>query len=391
MLAKMTTQNRISFPTVRITATTFCIVLMALVGLAQTGRRANASAPSSPSGQSQRDAAEARRLNQLGDQLLRQGSPKEALQFFLQALPLRRSARDQNEEAITLNNIGAAQAEMGHQQAALESYQQALEIYRALRNLPEIGNLVSNIGVTYYEMGQYDSAIEYHREGLDIANRVDDIERQATALNNLGVAYNAKGSKDDALRYFAEALPRYQRLRNPGSMGLILGNMGSIYKDQGEKKKAREALEKSLQYSQQADSALDYSNALNTLGLLELSEKTYPRVLLLFTESRDISLRRNYPMGVAQATHNTGLYYVTIGEKKQGLSFYETALQLFQQIHAADRVAKTQKSIEAVKADLASKVEKPTAPLPQAGTASATRKRTVKKSLSKPKTKKSRR
>ena len=56
------------------------------------------------------------------------GEPQRALEYYGQALPIRREVGDRAGEAATLNNIGAVYDGLGEPQRALEYYGQALPI-----------------------------------------------------------------------------------------------------------------------------------------------------------------------------------------------------------------------------------------------------------------------
>ncbi|MEY2911709.1 MAG: Glucose starvation-inducible protein, partial [Cyanobacteriota bacterium] len=55
-----------------------------------------------------------------------------ALDFYNQALPIRRAVGDRGGEATTLNNIGRVYSALGAKQKALDYYNQALPIFRAV-------------------------------------------------------------------------------------------------------------------------------------------------------------------------------------------------------------------------------------------------------------------
>lgn len=59
------------------------------------------------------------------------GEPAKALEFYNQALPLRRSTADQAGEARTLNNLGKLYEDRGELPRALELYNQALPLRKA--------------------------------------------------------------------------------------------------------------------------------------------------------------------------------------------------------------------------------------------------------------------
>jgi tetratricopeptide (TPR) repeat protein len=59
------------------------------------------------------------------------GEKQKALDYFNQALPLRRATGNKAGEAVTLNNIGLVYDALGEKQKALDFLNQALPLRRA--------------------------------------------------------------------------------------------------------------------------------------------------------------------------------------------------------------------------------------------------------------------
>ena len=71
---------------------------------------------------------EATTLNNIGGVYSALGDKRKALDFYEQALPLRRQVGDRGGEATTLNNIGGVYSALGDKRKALDSYEQALPL-----------------------------------------------------------------------------------------------------------------------------------------------------------------------------------------------------------------------------------------------------------------------
>ena len=75
------------------------------------------------------------------------GEPRRALEYFGQALPIRREVGDRAGEAVTLNNIGEVYRGLGEPQRALEYYGQALPILREVGDRGNEAVTLNNIGL----------------------------------------------------------------------------------------------------------------------------------------------------------------------------------------------------------------------------------------------------
>src|ERR1035438_2868979 len=76
--------------------------------------------------------AEALCLHQIGSIYYNLGEPQKALDYYNQALTLRRAAGDGVGEVSTLNNIGNVYSDLGEKQKALDHFNQALPLARAV-------------------------------------------------------------------------------------------------------------------------------------------------------------------------------------------------------------------------------------------------------------------
>ena len=92
------------------------------------------------------------------------GEPQRALEYYGQALPIRREVGDRAGEAATLNNIGAVYDGLGEPQRALEYYGQALPILR------EVGDRAGE-AVTRYNMAMI------HRAQGELGRAVAELEQ----------------------------------------------------------------------------------------------------------------------------------------------------------------------------------------------------------------------
>ena len=75
------------------------------------------------------------------------GDQQQALQYFEQALTLRRQAEDKDGRASTLNDIGLVYDALGDRQQALDFYEQALTLEKQVGGKDGGAATLNNIGV----------------------------------------------------------------------------------------------------------------------------------------------------------------------------------------------------------------------------------------------------
>jgi tetratricopeptide (TPR) repeat protein len=69
----------------------------------------------------------------------------------------------------------------------LEYFGQALELRRALGNRPEESIALNNIARVYDLLGEAQKALDYHRQALQIRRALGDRLMEAASLNNIGL------------------------------------------------------------------------------------------------------------------------------------------------------------------------------------------------------------
>ena len=126
-------------------------------------------------------------FNAAGQAEIRLGNPAAALDYYNQALPIRRAVGDRQGEAGTLNDIGMVYDALGDRQQALDHYNQALPIQRAVGDRHGEAITRYNMAMIHRANGDPDDAIAE----LEIVVHLDkavghpDLEADTAVLNQL--------------------------------------------------------------------------------------------------------------------------------------------------------------------------------------------------------------
>ena len=187
----------------------------------------------------------AERLFEEGMTLYQEGSAeslRQAIQKWQEARLLYQAVgdsealrRNRRGEATTLNNIGLVYSALGEKQKALDYYNQALPIRRAVGDSGGEATTLSNIGVVYSALGAKQKALDFYNQALPIYRAVGDSEAlrrnrggEATTLNNIGRVYSALGAKQKALDFYNQALPIYRAVGDSGGEATTLNNIRTL-------------------------------------------------------------------------------------------------------------------------------------------------------------------
>ncbi|KIO24828.1 hypothetical protein M407DRAFT_25789 [Tulasnella calospora MUT 4182] len=224
------------------------------------------------------NAPSAELLHQKGLIHSSQGSFKEAIPLFQQALSIATSAGDQRRSAAALSELGriyygtSRYAEAGqyftraqdlwtqigdqsgqatafywtgkvyHHQSELtqaeESYTLARNIYTRLGSIIGQAYTSSSLGDIFYERSQYTEAVEFYNQAIDIFARLSDHMGQADTLMRLGELFRARSEYTEAEEFFNQALKLYSRIGHNIGRANVLDNLGYMYHLQGLNTKA---------------------------------------------------------------------------------------------------------------------------------------------------------
>jgi tetratricopeptide (TPR) repeat protein len=111
--------------------------------------------------------SEARRLNELGAQLRRQGNHEQAAEQHLAALAIVRDLGDRRAEAMTLNNLALALVHIGGVAIAVPHFERALAVLRDLGDEEHEGQVIANLGFLHRRQGRDEEADSLLHAALD--------------------------------------------------------------------------------------------------------------------------------------------------------------------------------------------------------------------------------
>ena len=164
------------------------------------------------------------------------GSPGEALAAYDAGAAPVPGAGDRGNEAATLSNIGRVYDGLGDRQRALDYYQQALPIRREVGDRAGEATTLNNIGHVYDGLGDRQRALDYYQQALPIRREVGDRAGEATTLNNIGHVYDGLGDRQRALDYYQQALPIRREVGDRAGEAATLNNIGRVYDGLGDRR-----------------------------------------------------------------------------------------------------------------------------------------------------------
>ncbi|MGH9937211.1 MAG: tetratricopeptide repeat protein, partial [Blastocatellia bacterium] len=227
-------------------------------------------------------------LHNLGFLYQRLGDPREALRYYQQSLPLRRSNKDRLGEGKTLDSMGQVYRALGELHSALEHNLKALQIFRELHQRESESIALSNIANLHHQLGEPSRAIEYARLSLAASREVNDKRQIGVTLHNIGVYHLTSGKPREALGYLNQAL----------ELDRSAGNLFSEAHD------------------------------LSTIGRAHLSLDEYSKALDFFDQALALHRKHGNRVWIAGTLTGIGFAHDKLGDLPKAIAAYEEALAL---------------------------------------------------------------
>ncbi len=206
-------------------------------------------------------------LVNLGIALSNIGETEKAIEFYEQALPLKRETGDRAGEGRTLGNLGLAYTDLGEIHKAIDYHQQYLVLTREVKDQRIEAATLRNLGLAYASLGNWLQSIEHFKQALRIDVKIGDRRNEGRSLANLGLAYAQWGDSRIAIEYYEQALKVTREIGDRRGEGSVLGNLGIVYYDLGDAYSAVEYYEKHLNTTREIGDRRGEGNALGNLGI----------------------------------------------------------------------------------------------------------------------------
>ncbi len=270
------------------------------------------------------DSLEADALNFIGVTLEAQGNYKQALEYELEALEIRKTLGNQIKMGRTINNIGIIYDELGDYQKSLLCYFEARKIFEIANDLPKVAMVINNIGIVLKAQKEYKKVVGYYHEALAIYKKTNNKFGVAACHTNLGSVYLNWEKYDSSLYYSLIAQQEFEELNNKQFLASTLTNSGKAYEKLGKHKEALTALLKSKKLNEEYDNKKELSALLVYLAGVHRSLKEYEAGILAAKEALDISIRIGAKDETMQATNELALLYASTNDYKQAFTYYQS-------------------------------------------------------------------
>ena len=248
-------------------------------------------------------------LTHLADLYTDQGSYREAEPLYRKALKLNKELLGDHhpDVAASLDNLAGLYHMTGRYVQAEQLYKQALEIrQQALGEAdPAVATNLDHLAGLKHAQGEYEEAERLYRKALAIRQRVlgDDHLDLATSLNNLALLEYEQGRYGEAEPLFIQALALTRHLLGDDhpNVATSWNNLALLYYAQANYREAEDYLKRALELRQRllGKAHPDVAGSLNNLAGLYKAQGRYAEAAPLYGEALEIceqTLGQNHPI-----------------------------------------------------------------------------------------------
>lgn len=252
-------------------------------------------------------------------------------QNIFEQQPLNRPLRDIRNDADTLLRLGEQEERRGSLAKAIPFWVEALELYTSIRDEQAMGRTLELLGITYGNLGQLREAEAALRQRIAIARDNRDFTGQIFGLNNLGVILIKRRGFTAAETVFVEALTLARSIDSIPGQGLSLSNLGLLAFSTGDFDEAAKRYEASLTFRRRGQDPLGEVNTLVGLADAYRSLNQYREAIINYFDALETSrIARDIPN---QFRVLTGMHsaYLAINQPELALQFLDQRMLLAQQ------------------------------------------------------------
>lgn len=140
------------------------------------------------------------------------GNPKEAINYFLETIPLNEKIGNYNDIKAVYSNIALIYSDMDRLDLTLEYFYKSLEARRKLNNKGEVAAGLIDIAYIHTALNQSEKAIQLLEEALELSREVNNPRLILNSLKLLTQNYDNLGNKAKATEYGGMASAYEQQL-----------------------------------------------------------------------------------------------------------------------------------------------------------------------------------
>jgi tetratricopeptide (TPR) repeat protein len=165
---------------------------------------------------------------------------KDAANYEMENLALRKSLKDTSGIAVSLNNLGTIYKNLGQNKEALDYFLQSYQLKLASKDYIGMAITCINISIMYQQVEDYDESLKYLLKAYQIQKQTNREREIAHTCNLIAAVYYYKKNYLKAESYSLEAIKHAEKVKANDLVETSYKILSKIYKIQGNNDEALE-------------------------------------------------------------------------------------------------------------------------------------------------------
>lgn len=211
--------------------------------------------------------------------------------LYFENLKLYEKLHEKRLLGSTMGNIGADFIDQHSYGKALEYTNKALRIGLETNNMTLVTDQYNNLAAIY-QVGFRDivRAMQNYFKALEVAKEIEDFQQQGGIMLNIGRIYMKQNNIDSAYYYLDQSFSVFKRLNNPVLMADSYTALGSYYFQRGDYKEGKKFAMSSLKIGQDygiLQTIFESTDLLHKICIFENDTSGAYRYHLILTNAKD--------------------------------------------------------------------------------------------------------
>ncbi|MBN9389478.1 MAG: tetratricopeptide repeat protein [Chloroflexi bacterium] len=213
-------------------------------------------------------------------------------------------------------------------QEATTYFEQSIKIWRNYAPGKFLARAISGLAGSYRILGNYEPALQLNYESLDLYHSLGEAVSEANSLCNIGSQLLDRGRYDTVQELLEKSLEMHTNARYLTGMGRTKLYLGDFLWRKNDPAAGIRQLEEGLDILRQVNHRIQFSNALNRLGLIYLWQGQTGKAEKLLIESIEISEELNKKQDMSYAYANLGLLRVVQNRLEEAENLFNQSIAL---------------------------------------------------------------
>lgn len=254
---------------------------------------------------------------------------KDTILYFIRDLQSE-GIKYNREDAIALSNYYFSHYlnDNGLFDEALNKIEDAISFYNYQDNDTMLAESYNAKGNSYYLLGEFGAAESNYLKSYDFGKDSEDGRFKSLPIANLARIYIYQGKYDKAKEILDKYIEYNKTISNLRNLGTGYGIYGQLYIDQNKLDKATEYLDRSMEFNLSTGNSKLIGNGYTNIAIASFIKEDFKRAEEYFQLALSYRLESDDDFFIAESYFNLGDFYFETNELDSALYFYNESFEI---------------------------------------------------------------